>query len=54
MVGAATQRTVDQGSILELQCSAEGEPKPDIVWHKEDGPLPAAAESNEVSRLFRL
>ncbi|XP_018021352.1 protein amalgam-like [Hyalella azteca] len=41
------ERTVDQGSVLELQCAADGEPKPEIVWQKEGAALPAGTETNK-------
>lgn len=47
MVGPPV-RSVEQGSILELQCSAEGVPKPSIVWRRLGGDVTAGVASDQV------
>ena len=41
------ERKVPKGSSVTLECTADGNPMPKIIWSKEGGRLPSGAESEE-------
>jgi len=43
--------TLRAGSTAKLECQAEGEPKPEISWHKDGGSYFAAASERRMHVL---
>ncbi|KHJ45819.1 immunoglobulin domain protein [Trichuris suis] len=47
------QQTIRQGEPFQIRCSAEGSPKPEITWEREDGTLPPEVELFEGVMVIR-